>query len=525
MDSVRKNLVAAFGSSISTLSRALSEEDIEGSGSSYRIVLPWLVLLATIFTLALSSGWIRKLAVAVLDIGAKRREKSKEVPPGSLGLPMVGDSLRYVNAYYNMTIKSYVDEKIRKYGPVFKVSLMGKPMVFLDAPAGTKFLLSYNDVKWSKGWWPKHVARLMGKNALSAQYGDEHLVHRNLVMKNFLDIDVVHQYISTMEKKVVEHIDKYWLALEDGSEVKAFKLLNVFSFSLITQLILGISNEKDIIEFNEVFHEMSAGLMGLPVNLPGFQFRRSLRAKKLIDQMLTVHIEKRRQDLKAGRASPTQDLLSVLLSTPNSEGHFLTSDELCDSLLQLTFGGHDTTAAMLTLSLRLIKEDPAVYEELKQGNKKPGELLTKEDLWGMKYTWRVMQEVMRLYPAMLVIFREARITFEHHGYTIPQGWKLCITSANSSWDPKFCEDPEKFRPSRFDEDKEKMPPWIHFPFGAGHRMCPGKDFAKVELLIFLHHFLRKIDWTVLVPNEKVEYKMLPNPVNATPIKITKIRIH
>ncbi|OAE33766.1 hypothetical protein AXG93_4645s1000 [Marchantia polymorpha subsp. ruderalis] len=547
MDSVKTNLVGAFGSSISTLSRALSEEDIEGSGSSYRIVLPWLVLLATIFTLALSSGWIRKLAVAVLDIGAKRREKSKEVPPGSLGLPMVGDSLRYVNAYYNMTIKSYVDEKIRKYGPVFKVSLMGSPSVFLDAPAGTKIVLSHNEMKWTKGWWPKPVRELLGKHALSSQYGDEYLLHRNLVMKNFLDIDVVHQYISTMEKKAVKHIDKYWLALEDGSEVKAFKLMNVFSFSLITQLILGISNEKDIIDFNEVFHDMAAGLMALPVNLPGFQYWRSLRSRKLINQMLNVHIEKRRQDLKAGRASPTQDLLSVLLSTPNSEGHFLTSDELCDSLLQLVFGGHDTTAAMLTLSLRLIKEDPAVYEELKQGNflrdyelqmvralnafqhatiaasKKPGELLTKEDLWAMKYTWRVMQEVMRLYPANQVMFREARITFEHHGYTIPKGWKLCFTNANSSWDPKFCKDPEKFKPSRFNEDKEKMPPWIHFPFGAGHRICPGQDFARVELLIFLHHFLRKIDWTVLVPNEKIEYRLLATPVNGTPIKITKIR--
>lgn len=245
MDSVKTNLVGAFGSSISTLSRALSN-DTRGFEKSYRTFLTSLVLLVTIFTLALSSGWIRKFVAAmidksktaVLDMSVKQRKKSKEeVPPGSLGLPMVGDSLRYVNAYYNMTIKSYVDEKIRKYGPVFKVSLMGSPSVFLDAPAGTKLVLSHNEMKWTKGWWPKPVRELLGKHALSSQYGDEYLLHRNLVMKNFLDIDVVHQYISTMEKKAVKHIDKYWLALEDGSEVKAFKLMNVFSFSLITQLI------------------------------------------------------------------------------------------------------------------------------------------------------------------------------------------------------------------------------------------------------------------------------------------------
>ncbi|KAG6556927.1 hypothetical protein Mapa_001342 [Marchantia paleacea] len=519
MDSVKNHLGGAFGSSISTLSRALSN-DSEGSGDSYGTVLPLLVLLVTIFILALSSAWICKSAT---------RKKSPPVPPGSLGLPVVGDSLRYVDAWYNMTMKSYVDEKIRKYGPVFKVSLMGQTTVFLDAPAGTKLVLNHNDMKLIKGWWPKQVSQLLGAHALSAQYGDEYLLHRTHVMQNFLDIDIVHQYIPTMEKRVVEHINKYWLTLEDGSEVKAFKLLNVFTFSLITQLILGISNEKDIIEFNEVFHEMAAGLMALPVNLPGFQFHRSLKAKKLINQMLYVHLEKRREDLKAGRASPTQDLLSVLLTKPNSQGHFFTDDELCDSLLQLVFGGHDTSAAMLTLALRYIQQDPGVYKELKQehatiaASKKPGVLLTKEDVWAMKNTWKVMQEVMRLYPANLAIFREARETFEHQGYIIPKGWKLCFTNSNSSWDPKFCKDPDKFKPSRFDEDSEKMPPWIHFPFGGGHRICPGKDFAKVEFLTFLHHFLRNIEWTVLVPDEKVVYSMLPTPVNGTPIKITKIR--
>ncbi|OAE30913.1 hypothetical protein AXG93_4174s1030 [Marchantia polymorpha subsp. ruderalis] len=373
--SVKNTLAGAFGSSVSTLSGALSN-DIEGSGNSYRTVLPSLVLLATIFTLALSSGWIRKFAAALIDksktavlhLAVKQRKMSKEeVPPGSLGLPVVGDSFKYVNAYYNMTIKSYVDEKIRKYGPVFKVSLMGNNTVFLDAPAGTKIVLSHNEMKWTKGWWPKPTSQLLGPYALASQYGNDHLLHRNHVMRNFLDIDIVHQYISTMEKKVVEHIDKYWMTLDDGSEVKAFKLTNVFTFSLITQMMLGISKEEDIIVFNEVFREWAAGGLALPVNLPGFQFRRSLRAKKLIDRMLNDQIERRRQDLKTGRASATQDLLSVLISKPNSEGHFFTNDEVCGSLLHLIFGGHDTTAATLTLALRCIKQNPAVYEELKQG--------------------------------------------------------------------------------------------------------------------------------------------------------------
>lgn len=56
--------------------------------------------------------------------------------------------------------------------------------------------------------------------------------------------------------------------------------------------------------------------------------------------------------------------------------------------------------------------------------KKDGEMLTTENLRSMKYTWRVVQETLRLYPILLGLFREAKTDFEYQGYTIPKGYKV-----------------------------------------------------------------------------------------------------
>lgn len=37
------------------------------------------------------------------------------------------------------------------------------------------------------------------------------------------------------------------------------------------------------------------------------------------------------------------------------------------------------------------------------------------------------------------------------------------------------------------------------PFGAGNRLCPGNDLAKMEISIFLHYFLLGYQWVLLSP--------------------------
>ena len=62
-------------------------------------------------------------------------------------------------------------------------------------------------------------------------------------------------------------------------------------------------------------------------------------------------------------------------------------------------------------------------------------------------------------------------------------------------------------------------PFTFVPFGGGPRMCPGREFARLEILVFMHRLVTKFKWEKLIPNEKIIYQPSPIPVNGLPIRL------
>ncbi|KAK3188348.1 hypothetical protein Dsin_027909 [Dipteronia sinensis] len=69
---------------------------------------------------------------------------SKKLPPGSLGLPIIGQSLSFLHALQTDTAEKWFQDRIRRYGPVSKLSLFGSPTVFLHGQAANKLVYTYD---------------------------------------------------------------------------------------------------------------------------------------------------------------------------------------------------------------------------------------------------------------------------------------------------------------------------------------------------------------------------------------------
>lgn len=81
----------------------------------------------------------------------------------------------------------------------------------------------------------------------------------------------------------------------------------------------------------------------------------------------------------------------------------------------------------------------------------------------------------------------------------------------------FFPSPMDFDPSRFEGDGPV--PYTFVPFGGGPRMCLGKEFARLEILTFLHNIVKRFRWSLLVPDERLDYDPMPIPVKGLPIRL------
>jgi cytochrome P450/NADPH-cytochrome P450 reductase len=72
-------------------------------------------------------------------------------------------------------------------------------------------------------------------------------------------------------------------------------------------------------------------------------------------------------------------------------------------------------------------------------------------------------------------------------------------------DPAVWDEPEAFRPERFEpENLEKLPPNAWKPFGNGRRSCIGRGFAMQEAMLVLAMVLQRFDLSLADPDYRLK---------------------
>ena len=86
----------------------------------------------------------------------------------------------------------------------------------------------------------------------------------------------------------------------------------------------------------------------------------------------------------------------------------------------------------------------------------------------LPYSERVIKEAMRLYPPVWISNAPSNGRCDVDGYTIPKNSVIFISPYVLHHDPRFFDEPEEFKPERWENDFEKtLPRYAYFPFGGG----------------------------------------------------------
>ena len=182
--------------------------------------------------------------------------------------------------------------------------------------------------------------------------------------------------------------------------------------------------------------------------------------------------------------------------------------------MTLVFAGHETTAVTLTWAWYMLAESPRVAERLQAelASVLDGRWPTVAHVAELSYTNAIIAEVLRLFPPLWLIAREAIEDTRVGERLVKRGTLVLLSPWTMHRDARFFDEPNEFRPERWlDGFAERLPRCAYLPFGAGPRQCIGNTFALLESALLLATIAQRYRLTML-PNQCV-----------TPVPMTTLR--
>lgn len=146
--------------------------------------------------------------------------------------------------------------------------------------------------------------------------------------------------------------------------------------------------------------------------------------------------------------------------------------------------GHESTAVTLAWAWYCLARAPwaeaALHDEIDKVL--AGRPPTLADVSKLDYCRAVVEESLRLYPAVPILPRQASKQDEIEGVKIEKAALVLITPWLTQRTAAYWEDPHLFKPERFLSGQRPVP-YTYLPFAAGPRICAGLSFAMTEAIL------------------------------------------
>jgi cytochrome P450 len=371
------------------------------------------------------------------------------------------------------------------FGPKYNHQLLTNPGLFYNLDVNS----SVAPIRM-----PQHTAAARLLSGVAGMNGPKHTQHRRLLMPAFHK-KRVEMLRDTIVDCAEAHLAGWQAGMSEAGEIDLVEEMVELSLSLAVSGLLGLRPGEEGHRVHSLLRSwgksaLSASVELLPLDLPGFPYRRFLKLSESLEAEFGKVIARKHELRRQGNIDGG-DALSILLDAQSADGEGLTREELMGHLTTLFTAGHETSAAALTWTLFLLAQHPEVMHDLMDelDGVLHGGAPTLEDLGKLPLMDWVINESLRLFPPGTWMLRTSTAPFTMGPYELPENTHLVFSPAVTHRRPDTYPEPDRFLPERWSTIKPST--YEYLPFGGGPRRCLGATFALMELAVVLPLILQR----------------------------------
>ncbi|MDH7446532.1 cytochrome P450 [Aquimarina sp. 2201CG14-23] len=441
-----------------------------------------------------------------------KNPKLSEIPGKTSSLFPWGDLLAFFGNYHK-----FKQKKIKKYGEIFKVKILGREVSTLHDKDSVHYTLVQHDKDFnSKEAWDLILKDLF-PNGLMLMDGEKHKHHRSIIAEAFKKTPM-EGYLDMMKNIVPNHISTW-----NDANPKMFPLLKEFTLEIALEVFFGINKDQQFTQINKAITDIVNASSALPIKLPFTAYNKGLKARKYLVTFFTNLLPERKKN-------PRKDLFSILTNAKNEDGESLNDEQIIDHLIFILMAAHDTTASTQTSFCYFLAKHPDWQDKLRAEAHnfyhEHGDNFKVKDLRKLEQFGLALKETLRRFPPLVSIGRVSTKNLDYKGYSIPEHTHVSVDIDQNHHNPEVWSCPESFDPERFSKERSEHTkcPYTYTPFGAGAHYCIGFAFAEMQIKYVISQLLLSHEWSV-DPRYEMPVKPVPLqiPEDGLPVRMKKIK--
>ncbi|MBA0705439.1 hypothetical protein Golax_017631, partial [Gossypium laxum] len=293
------------------------------------------------------------------EVDVKRQTVPGKLPPGSMGFPLIGETLSFFVTSNSIDMHPFVNERLKRYGPLFKTNIAGRPVAVSSDPEFNYFVLQ-QEGKLIELYYMDSFSQTVHNDNMSNLGGYCQRYLRRSILRHFGHEPLKRKLLSELEDKINHELHK-WTTLP---EVDVKRQTVPMLFDLTSQILMSHKPEENL---GEDLNNMLQSIMTFPLYIPGTTFYKCIQKKRKAIKLTSRVVEERMKghscDNSAEGCNKTGDYLDEIVGDIGKEA-FLTKEFVPYLLFGLLLATVETISPTITLATMYLLDNPSALQQL-----------------------------------------------------------------------------------------------------------------------------------------------------------------